>query len=111
MFLLGPILNTLVKLCTLYLRINLRAEYVLSAFDGGKRGKVFSVTVLTLMTLARASAPFQERLHPVRLMELMDVWFLMPLQSTTKGNKKSQIKDKNIDILYTWYSYVLTTNN
>lgn len=64
-------------------------------FDGGEvgRGEVYRVIALTLMTLARASAPFQERLHPVRLMELIDVWFLIPLQSTTKGEKKSQIKD------------------
>lgn len=57
-------------------------------------GEVYRVIALTLMTLARASAPFQERLQPVRLMELMDVWFLMPLQSTAKETKnlRSRIK-------------------
>jgi len=34
------------------------------------------------MTLAKESAPLAERLQPVKLMELMEVEFLMPLHTT-----------------------------
>ena len=51
--------------------------------DGGRVGGRGKMTgSLTLMTLARASAPLLERLQPVRLMELMEVWFLIPLHNT-----------------------------
>ena len=53
--------------------------------DGGVVGGRRKMTgSLTLMTLARASAPLLERLQPVRLMELMEVWFLIPLHNTAQ---------------------------
>lgn len=71
----------------------------------GGGGEVYRVTALTLMTLARASAPLLERLQPVRLMELMEVWFLIPLQRTTKGKKISDQEQKQ------WHTVKLCFNN
>lgn len=57
------------------------------------------------MTLARASAPLLERLQPVRLMELMEVWFFIPLQSTIKEKKIPDQEQKQ------WCTVKLYFNN